>query len=81
MKNQELKKAYGIENVYFYIKNKKFHCCYGSKDDEIDLIDLDFILKSLSIQQGVVFFDDVGEECVGMDQLKYKYLILKLSGL
>ena len=86
--NYELKKAYGLENLYFYyLRGKSLFCCMYMVDDNyyledaLDPADLDFLLKSLSMQQGKVYFDDVKEVCVGMDELKMQYLQLKLAGI
>jgi hypothetical protein len=81
MSNLMLKRAYGVEKLSFYRKGHQFHCRYGDFHDAVDINELDFLLKALSAQQGVVFFDDVGELCVGMNELKFKYLIFSLAGL
>ena len=80
--NDKLKEAYGLEGLCFYMKRGVYHCKYSkTESDKIDYLDLDFLLKSLSIQQLKIFFDDVDHQCVGMDELKKEYLIFKLSGL
>ena len=83
----ELKEAYGLENLdFYYLRGKSLFCCmYMGADyyleDALDPADLDFLLKSLSMQQGKVYFDDVKEVCVGMNELKMQYLQLKLAGI
>jgi hypothetical protein len=76
-----LKEAFGLEGLSFYQKRGKYHCKYQKGYDDIDYTDLHFLMTSLSIQQGHVFFDDVDKTCVGIDELKREYLIFKLSGL
>lgn len=85
---RELKAAYGLEYLHFYyVPRFKMFCCRYvgtdgfSMEDELDPVDLDFLLKSLSMQQGKVYFDDVKEACTGMDQLKMHYLPFKLAGI
>ena len=83
----ELKTAYGLENLWFYYEQqwKRFRCRYvganHSLEDALDPSDLDFILKSLSMQQGNIWFDDVGEWCKGLDEIKSHYLVMKLAGV
>lgn len=81
----KFRKAYGLENLCFYKKNGQYHCKYVSDSssikDEIQLYEFDYLLKSLSAQQGHIFFDDIGETCVGIDELKHKYLVFKLAGI
>lgn len=81
MDKKKLKEAYGLEKLSFYRKGAQFCCHYSDADDKVDIFDLDFILKSLSAQQCAVYFDDVGEVCTGIDELKQKYLIFRLAGL
>ena len=73
---RRLKEAYGLENLEFYMKGKKYCCKYVSDpdqaDDGLDLAELDMFFKFLSMQQGHVFVVDSGEMCVGMDGLKEK---------
>lgn len=83
-----MKKMYGLENLHFYRNKKNSYCCKYIPDPEIfdfdealDTLNLSFLLKSLSLQQGRVYFEDYQESCVGMDELKRMYLPLKLAGL
>jgi hypothetical protein len=82
---QELKKAYDLENLEFYMIYDRFYCRYVSDpnlaNDTIDILDMDFLLKSLSAQQGKVIFEDTGDTCCGIDELKTKYLVFRLAGL
>lgn len=85
----KLKACFGLENLHFYRYNTSsgpgsLHCKYITDPYDFiteDELDLKFILNSLSRQQGKVFFDDANETCIGIDQLKTKYLIFKLAGL
>jgi hypothetical protein len=85
---RELKEAYGLEHLWFYYIQgwQLFGCRFTASDDfsledALDPTDLDFLLKSLSMQQGKVYFDDVKQVCVGMDELKTHYLPIKLAGI
>jgi len=79
----DLKAAYGLEGLHFYhvANSRTYGCSFKDFGDDIEPEDLDFFLKSLSMQQGVVWFDDVGEYCTGIDELKSHYLIFKLAGI
>jgi len=81
----KLKKAYGIECLSFDAGAKIIECTYigdvPKHDDNIAIGDLDWILKALSMQQGKVYFKDVGKICTGMDELKRHYLVMKLAGI
>jgi len=81
----KLKKAYGLECLSFDGAHKVIECSYiGDNpefDDNIKLIDLDWILKALSMQQGRVYFKDVKKLCTGMNELKQHYLVFKLAGI
>jgi len=81
----ELKKAYGLECLSFDASGKVIICTYvgddPTLDDNIKLVDLDWILKALSMQQGNVYFKDAAKLCTGMDELKHHYLLLKLAGI
>jgi len=81
MEKQKLKEAYGVEGLSFYYKKRQYHCVLSPKEDKLSLVDLDFLLKALCVQQAYVFFDDVNEMCIGIKQLKSKYLIFRLAGL
>ena len=80
-----MKKAYGLECLCFDASKKMISCKYvGDRpdlEDNINISDLDWLLKVLSVQQGIVYFEDVGKQCVGIDEIKYNYLTLRLSGL
>jgi len=81
-----LKTSYDLEYLQFYQSdNGKYHCRFTKKiEDVIDLInpnELYYLLKILTMGQGSVYFDDVNELCIGMDELKKHYLVLKLAGL
>jgi hypothetical protein len=84
-----IKRCYGLENLHFYRYNSSagkglLHCSFISDPYNFvseDELDLQFILNALIRQQGIVFFDDIGDYCLGMDKLKEKYLVLKLSGI
>ena len=87
----ELKEAYGLENLdfYYYSPDQIFACKYHTKSGSdkfnpgyiLDPADLDFLLKSLNMQQGRVYFDDVKQICRGMNELKHHYLIMELAGI
>lgn len=79
----DLKAAYGLEGLHFYrlSDGRTYGCSLKSFGDDIGPEDLDFFLKALSMQQGVVWFDDIGEYCTGIDELKGQYLIFKLAGI
>jgi hypothetical protein len=86
----KLKACFGLEHLHFYRYNTPsgamgaLHCKYITDPYDFvteDELDLRFILSSLSIQQCKVFFDDANEDCIGIDQLKTKYLIFRLAGL
>lgn len=81
----QLKKAYGLECISFDASKKVIECEYiGNRpnfDDNIKMVDLDWILKALSMQQGYVYFKDASKLCNGIDELKRHYLIIKLAGL
>ena len=81
----KMKASLGLENLHFYRgKHELFHCKYiydSNNFDDEDELDLQFILSSLSLQQGKVFFDDCNDFCTGIDKLKEKYLIFKLVGI
>jgi hypothetical protein len=85
----QLKACFGLEYLHFYrygsaARPGQLHCKYITNPNDFiteDELDLQFIMNFLSKQQGKVFFDDVGEECIGMDGLKAKYLIFRLAGL
>jgi len=81
--NDRLKSIYGLDNLCFYFKKGMYHCKYSKtcSETEMDYCDLDFLLKALNIQQAIVHFDDVGHDCIGMDELKKEYLVFRLSGL
>ncbi len=84
-----LKAAFGLENLCFYEKGSKkrgkYHCLYisdpDSKHDTIPTEELEFLLQSLSRQQGVIYFDDYQKTCTGLDELKTLLLTIKLAGL
>ena len=81
-----LKACFGFENLHFYRYNGfgSLHCKYITDPYDFvteDEIDLQFVLNALSRQQCTVFFDDIGDVCIGSDQLKAKYLIFKLAGI
>jgi hypothetical protein len=88
-----IKKAYGVEHLYFYCgrvkggRNGLWHCKYigpnklmPRQSEETDH-ELDFFLKALSTQQGKVFFDDCCQTCTGLDELKTLLLTMVLAGL
>ena len=81
----KLKRAYGLECLLFDASKKVIECEYvGDKpdlDDNISIIDLDWILKALSMQQGNVYFRDVARLCTGINEIKQHYLIMKLAGI
>lgn len=86
--NQSLKKAYGVENLYFYAGLGGYHCKYVSSPDSPDAVDtlepeeFAFVLKSLSMGQLHVIFDGIDDSyCIGLDEVKRNYLIFKLSSL
>lgn len=83
-----LKRIYGLEHLDFYEDDRGlYHCKYISDpndfnyDRALDNINLDFVLKSLSMQQGKIYFDDIGQTCTGINEVKSHYLVIKLSGL
>lgn len=85
----QIKACFGLENLHFYRYNSSMgpgslHCKYIRDPYDFiteDELDLQFILNALSRQQCKVFFDDANEVCIGIDQLKIKYLIFKLAGI
>jgi len=84
----QLKKAYGLEHLVFNASGKVIECEYTDtvcafpeEEDNIKMAELDWILKSLSMQQGNVYFKDAAKLCTGMDELKRHYLLLKLAGI
>jgi len=80
-KIEQFKKAYDLGGLCFYLKSGKYHCKYSKEEDEISEADMDFLMKSLAMQQAKIYFDDIGDHCLGMDELRSKYLIFRLSGL
>jgi hypothetical protein len=78
----QLKTFFGFENLHFYCgKYGRFHCKFISDPnnfDSEDLLDLKFILSSLNLQQGSIYFDDLNKECLAQD-LKLQYLMFKLA--
>lgn len=83
---QALKKAYGLEHLEFFRGSYGKFCCRYKSDpitaiDQIGFLDLDFLLKALGTQQAKVEFEDTGDVCVGIDELKTKYLVFTLAGL
>lgn len=88
-----LKRAYGLENLYFYEGSTtsrpwRGYCCKYIADpydfdikESINSADLMFLLQALSMQQGKVYFADHKQFCVGIDALKTLYLPMKLAGL
>lgn len=87
----ELKEAFGLENLdfYYYSPDQIFSCKYHTKSGSgkfnlgyiLNSTDLDFLLKSLNMQQGKVYFKDIDQVCMGMNELKYHYLIMELAGI
>jgi hypothetical protein len=81
----QTKACFNLENLHFYRgQYGKFHCKYINDPYDFeneDILDLRFILSSLSMQQGKIFFDDINDCCTGIDKLKEKYLVFKLAGL
>ena len=84
----QIKACYGLENLHFYRHYKlgrhDMHCKYISDPNDFTTeneLDLQFILNALTRQQGHIYFDDLKKVCVGMDQLKFEYLIMKLAGI
>jgi hypothetical protein len=78
----ELKRFFGFENLHFYRgQYGRFHCVFISDPfnfNSEDILDLQFILSSLSANQSNIFFDDIGEDC-SAEEIKAKYLIFKLA--
>jgi len=78
----QLKTAFGFEHLHFYRgQYGRFHCVFISDPlnfNSEDILDLTFILSSLSRNQGNFFFDDIGKEC-SVQEIQLNYLILKLS--
>lgn len=88
MENNDLLKAYGLDNLRFYMTKRGRYCCKYVSDQNVTIsgekmerAELIFLLNSLSIQQGKVYFEDYDKECVGIDELKTLYLPMMLSGL
>ena len=84
----KLKQSYGLEHLHFYEDARGRYCCKYIPDPEVfdydgalNNIELRFLLNSLSIQQGKVYFEDYGKTCTGIDNLKRLYLPMKLAGL
>ena len=84
-----LKACFDIEHLHFYRYNSSLgpgalHCKYIADPYDFiteDELDLKFILNALAAQQAKVFFDEAGEVCVGINELKAKYLIFRLAGI
>ncbi len=81
----QIKACYGLEHLHFYLgRDKKFHCTYISDSTNFDFENKDeiaFLMNMLTCSLGYIYFDDAGEICKGIDELKTKYLIFKLAGL
>ena len=84
----ELKRMYGLENLcIYYNRHNYIHCKYIADPEDFNYENvvpndaLMFWLTSLTMQQGYIYFDDIGRFCVGLDDLKGHYLPMKLAGI
>ena len=86
---REIKEDFGVSKLSFYISNQYGFCCRFVSSPEVfdyskDLSSphLKMLLLALSSgKQASVYFDDIGEVCNGMAELRSKYLVLELSGI
>ena len=82
-----MKEAYGLEHLHFYSKKAGYCCRYISDPNDVDFNDtlknedLMFFLRALSMEQGKIWFDDYGQWCYGITELKELYLPMMLGGL